>query len=800
MAKRSKKPCRWPRVLAEVLLLQGSFAAMAHAAEMPATATAEAASAPVIGLADGLAGSDGQDLYLDVTLNGMPGGLAHFLLRNGELWASAETLQHLGFSLPQGSPDPVRLASLAGVQATYDPARQTVQIMAPLRLLKLATNVLNTPANEVPEATAAPGLLVNYDFFGMKNQGDGSSLSTFAELRAFGRSGVLSSTQLLQAARANGSWQFRSVRLDTAWSSSSTERMLTLRIGDTLTGYLPWTRPTRIAGVQIARNFALQPYRVTAPLPSFLGSATLPSDVELYVDGIRQYSGQVPAGPFQLNTVPNISGSGNAQVVMTDSLGRTTTLNFSLYAARQLLQQGLSDWSAEVGVVRRNYGLTSFDYGHEPAASGTWRYGLSDSFTTEAHGEATSGLVELGAGGNWLLGRFGVVSAALAQSRSHGRNGSQWGLGYEWRDDRFNFSVSGTRAQGGFRDTASLNGAPNPRISARGLAGYTTDAAGSFGVSYLHLRFPEQAATRYATAYWFKTIGRSASLNLNLTQNLDFRRDRSVFIGFSLALEDNTTVGFSAQRDAGRTAFSADAARTVPLAGGFGWRAEARRGEGLDGGLAELDYLGSHGLLSGGVNAIGRTRYAYAQASGAVVLMGGHPFVARRIHDAFALVSTDGIAGVPVKLENRPIGQTNRNGLLLVAPLNAYQSNRLSIDPMSLPAGLHIDRIKSTATPADRAGTLVDFGIRPIRAATVVLVDAHGKPLALGSTVQAADAPAEESLVGYDGEAYLEGLQEHNRLRVVTPDGICTARFDYSQDSQGIARIGPLPCLSEVAP
>jgi outer membrane usher protein len=765
-----------------------------------AVSTPEAAQPAVIGLAEGPAGPDAQDLYLDVTLNGMPGGLAHFSLHNGELWASAQTLRNLGFALPAGTPDPVRLASLTGLQANYDQARQTVTIVAPLRLLKLPTSVLNAPASQVPQATASPGMLINYDLFATQHQHDGSSLSAFAELRAFGGAGVLSSTQLMQASHDGNGWQSHSVRLDTAWSDSFADQMLTLRVGDTLTGYLSWTRPTRLGGVQIARNFALQPYRVTAPLPSFFGSATLPSDVELYVNGIRQYSGQVPAGPFQLNTVPNISGSGNAQVVMTDSLGRSTTVNFSLYTTRQLLQQGLSDWSAELGVVRRNYGLASFDYGHDPAASGTWRYGVSDNFTTEAHGEASTGLVELGGGGNWLLGRFGVLSGALAQSQSRGRHGSQWELGYDWRNDRFNFSVSGTRAQDGYRDIASLNGAPNPLVSARGLAGYTTDAAGSFGVSYLHLRFPQQDASRYATAYWFKSLGHTAALNLNLTQNLDNRRDRSIYLGFTLALEDNTTFSASAQRDAGRTTFALDAARTVPLAGGFGWRAEARQGDGLNGGLAEVDYQGANGLLSGGVNAVGQDRYAYVQASSALVLMGGHPFVSRHIDDAFAVVSTDGVAGVPVSLENRPIGRTDEHGLLLVTPLNAYQSNQLGIDPMQLPADVRIERVKAVATPSDRAGTLVRFGITPLRAAALVLVDEAGRPLPVGSEVRLdghADKPA---LVGFDGAVYLDTLDAHNVLHVSTPGGACRVQFDYRKDGDGIPQIGPLSCLREASP
>lgn len=59
-----------------------------------------------------------------------------------------------------------------------------------------------------------------------------------------------------------------------------------------------------LGGLQIGSNFDLQPYMTTTPLPAFFGSATLPSAVELYVNGLKQYSGEVPAGPFELNTAP----------------------------------------------------------------------------------------------------------------------------------------------------------------------------------------------------------------------------------------------------------------------------------------------------------------------------------------------------------------------------------------------------------------------------------------------------------------------------------------------------------------
>ena len=151
--------------------------------------------------------------------------------------------------------------------------------------------------------------------------------------------------------------------------------------------------------------------------------------MELYVNGLRQYSGKVPAGPFQLNTIPNITGSGNAQVVVTDALGQSTTLSFSIYDTQQLLQKGLSDWTVDLGVVRNNYGLRSFDYGSDPAASGTWRYGLTDSITLETHAEATRDLTTAGAGGVWQLGAAGMVSGAASHSVHDAQQGSQLNLG-----------------------------------------------------------------------------------------------------------------------------------------------------------------------------------------------------------------------------------------------------------------------------------------------------------------------------------------------------------------------------------
>ncbi len=84
--------------------------------------------------------------------------------------------------------------------------------------------------------------------------------------------------------------------------------------------------------------------------------------------------------------------------------------------------------------------------------------------------------------------------------------------------------------------------------------------------------------------------------------------------------------------------------------------------------------------------------------------MKGSVFPMRRVYDSFALVSTDGIANVPVKLENRLVGATDDKGLLLVTPLNSWQENDLSVDPLVLPADVSVERVRMKRCPPPAAG------------------------------------------------------------------------------------------------
>ncbi|MHC9084504.1 fimbria/pilus outer membrane usher protein [Luteimonas sp. RIT-PG2_3] len=763
-------------------------------------------------------------LHLAVVLNQVPHPrVLPFVSRDGRLLAGPDTLRALGFAAAaDATAGLLPLDAIPGVEVRFDSARQHVAIEAPLSQLSLDTTRVGWQQDPMQaRASASPrGVLLNYDIYA-SHTGDGTQLTTGTELRVFGvAGGILRNTAVLRSDRlradsgdgvdgalaANGGrWRHASVRLDTDWRFSFPESAVSLTIGDTLTGFVDWSRPVRLGGLRVGRDFGLQPYRVTSPLPVFPGEVALPSEVELYVDGLRQYQGSLPVGPFEMTTLPGISGAGHAQVVITDAFGRVRTLDFPFYATQRLLAEGLSDWSLAVGRVRDHYGIDSFAYYGDTIASATLRRGVSDRITLELQAEGGGGLRNAGVGGAWLLGMAGVLSVSHVRSRIGDASGGQSAFAYNWQPGRLHLSLQSQRSHGDYRDIAALYAPAPPTRTDRALLGFT-GRAGSLNLSYLRLdrSEPDTLPARYAGAFWNRSFDSGWSANLSLNQNLDDRRDRSLFVSVLIPLARQRQASIAVQRQQASTQALLDVSQPIPGDGGLGWRTQLRLGD-AGGGLVEAGWLHDHGRLMLGAGRFDDLRQAYAQADGALVWMGGGLFPARRVDDAFAVVSTDGFANVPVTLEHRIIGSTDARGHLLVTPLRAWQQNRLGLDPMALPADVRVDEVSQLTVPQDRAGVSVRFPVIRVRAALLVLHDADGQPLAMGSRAVLAgtDGTAGQAIVGYDGIVYLEGLEgpgEQRRVRVHMPDGRdCEAGFALPPAGHAVPRLGPLTCVSTQA-
>ncbi len=360
------------------------------------------------------------------------------------------------------------------------------------------------------------------------------------------------------------------------------------------------------------------------------------------------------------------------------------------------------------------------------------------------------------------------------------------------------------RSHGDYRDLGALQGNLPPSISEQATVGLDLLRLGTLSASYLRLRYPEGDDNRYASLFWSRTWSQRWSAYLSVNQNLARSDDRSIYLSMTASLGNNRQASLSSQRNGDSQSWVADVTQPVPgdgSAGGVGWRAQLRHGEDGNGGLAEVGILNDVGRYSFGASRQGGLNYAYASASGSLVWMGGHAFATREVSDAFAVISTNGVGGVPVRLENRLIGVTDDRGLLLVSPLLSWQRNRVSIDTLDLPEDMRADRIEDWVTPRQRAGTRVTFLLRWRSSLSLTLLAMDGQPLEVGSEVQLPDG--RQATVGYDGLLYLEDVAAGSVLYVTTSHGPCRVKVpDLPKVVASGARPKPAPqqCIPEVAP
>lgn len=742
---------------------------------------------------------DNPEIYLDVSLNGVRRGVFSFELRNNGLWALASTLEEIGLKLPSAKEPSINLMSLDSVKVDYQAEMQRLVLTVSEAGTQLPRTVFTNIDTQTYPGSSGSGLLLNYETYATHSDNT-ETASLFSELRAFNPLGTLSNTALSHFSDAASS-SVDTIRLDTALSSSWQDSMVTLRVGDAITGSQSWSRGTRFAGLQMARNFDLNPYLVSSPLLEFLGTTTTPSNVDLLIDGVKQYSTRVPPGPFVINSLPRINGYGNAQLVVNDALGQTKTVDLPIFFAPTLLSKGLVDWSLEVGKVRQNYGKSSFDYSEDPMLSSTLRYGLTSTLTLESQMETTPGLFKKGVGIVATPSAYlGVFSGSYAQSRYQDIAGEQKGLGYQWNNRYFNFGGSILTSDADYRDIGSLHGATLNAKSQQLFFGLSMGDAGSVSVSHLTQTPMEHPTTRFVNVSWLKNLGETVSLNLLVNRNLNDREDYSVYLGMSVALQNRISASASTTYRQRGVVNALSANRNAPSDGGLAWRASAVSEKGSQTAQTDIEYLTQQTRLTAGVNS---QSDLYLGGSGSVVLMKGHSFMAKQLNDAFAVVSTSGVPEVPVLLENRLVGKTDENGFLLVSPLYSYQKNQLSINSLELPPGYDIAYTKTVAVPKDRTGSYVEFPIKPAYAATVVLVDRHGEYLPVGTEVFI-KGQSQSYIVGFDGAVYLEGLTDNPDLEAHLPKErngvgggtVCHAKVTYSADKENIGTSPRTECVS----
>ncbi|MDR3741346.1 MAG: fimbria/pilus outer membrane usher protein [Terracidiphilus sp.] len=796
----------WLCCIAVVFSLALMLAPLAWAAP-PSPNDKDASSDP---LPSEPASSDDQILLLDVIVNGHSiGKIGEFTLRRGTLYARPQELRDLGFAVGTthtGRGGLILLNSLQGFVWTLDISKQQLRVIAVDEML---TPTIVHPTPVEPEERrrqieSGTGLTLNYDTLAtFTSAGQGGS-GAF-DLRAFSPLGLTTSTwQVDQGTTLAGSGMKPITRLDSTYSFADVHSLRRYSVGDYINGALSWQRPVHMEGLQIRSDFSMRPDLITFPLPSITGSAAVPSTVDVLVNGNVVSSTQVDPGPFQIQQLPVISGSGTITMTMTNTLGQQVTVSQPFYGGSTLLATGLHTFSAQAGLVRRNWGTVSNDYG-KLAAVGNFRRGMSQRLTVEFTGETTSGASFASAGASGLLGSLALVNVDVAAGTSSSGVGELFSAGVQHIGRIFSLGGSAILATRNFRDIASVNGSGVLRKQISAFTGVSVRRYGSLGLAYAGLSedpsngpanaFNVAQHTHVVTANYSVQLGRRLSFFATEFRSLDSAGSSGFQAGLTLPIgrRRSASVGGSSTGSV-----QLQTQLTPVRIGDWGYQAYASEGDSAHE-FGEVQYKSPAGLLTAGIDNSAGVNTVRLETQGALSLVDGALFPSNTVYDSFAVVDTAPVAHVHIYQENRDVGTTDRSGRLLVPDMRAFDLNHIGIEPRDIPPDVSFALDKRIVRPQDRSGVVVRFPAHFSHSALLRLVDTDGKAVPLGSTATLRSTGVTVP-VGYDGEAYVEDLSQHNQL-VVLRDGhpACTASFEYPSTPGDIPTIGPVRC-TEVQP
>ena len=761
-------------------------------------------------------------LLLELVINDKATGrLASVEHQQGHYYVNQTDLQATGLSLPEHiSGTQIPVDQLPDTRVTYDGPAQRLLLNVPPQWLP-RQQLTDFTQNEIKLADPELGALFNYTVYTeaqKTNQQHSKQVSAVTEQRLFGRLGSVSNTGLYQnnfshdeAIKKN-----RYIRYDTTWSYVNEEKMISYKAGDVITGSLPWSGATRIGGFQISRSFDSNPNLITYPLPAFAGQATLPSTVDLYINSYKAKTLNVDPGDFVINSLPYINGRGEAVMITKDAMGREVRITQPFYIESTLLKKGLTDFSLSLGALRKNFALSSAEYG-DMIFSSSARHGLTNNLTLEGHTDLTQKMQLAGAGITFQLGTFGVFNSAYTYSHVNNsffenntrpdeltsNQGHQFSFGYHYNNQLFGFQARRTKKNQNFIDLGSYEHFfPGRQAQLDNISGnINLNKWGSIGTGYFSIKNFDQSSTRLLNISYSKSLFKNINLYASLNKEIG-NGQYSAQLGINFPLGGGQDMSLSAVRNSDHSmSYRTTYNKTVPSEGGLGWGLgyEHKDNENQttdkerDYAEAHINWRTSAFNTRAGVQGDKDLTY-WGEISGTLIAMHGNVFAANKINDAFVLVSTEGHKDIPVYYENQKQGVTNSKGYLLLPSVTPYYMGQYSIDPMDLPAEAQIPVVEQSIAIRKNNGYVMKFPIKTIQTITLTLLDETGQPLPAGSAVQQDNIPTLTNYVGWDGITYLEQTEEESRLKITYPDKSKQCVVILKQDNTD----KPLHCIENI--
>ncbi len=716
------------------------------------------------------------NIIVSIILNQQQQGEYFVILReDGDFLVRTTDLTDAGFEIIpteqidiDGEPH-VSLRSMEGVEFHFNEATLSLEITASPELLPKTTLDLAPQRRQGVIYPRDNSLFLNY---GIDYSAGGDDDFLFDGLRLSNEFGarfrdLLLLTDTLYTETPDDS-QFVRLNSSVTWDDRQTLRRVIG--GDFFASSGDLGSRVQMGGLSISKRYNIDPYFINYPLFDFSGMASLPTDVDLFVDGVRLRSESFAPGEFELLNFQSFVGAQTIVVVIRDALGREQRIVSPFFFTDRVLRKGLHEYSYNLGLQRHDFGQESNSYS-DLAFSAFHRYGLSDNLNLGLRGEAADDLANLGIEAVMKTGGLGLLRFEAAGSSSADDSGAAGFLGYEY----YNRSFRGRLALQGFSEgyrTLSDNVETATRRKLRALAGigYTTPQFGSFSVDYARSENYDEPQRETLTFSWSRRLWKRTYVNATYRQIRETTNSHETDINLTWYLGRDHSLSTALRREGSDNIQTIEARKNIPRGAGTGWNLRAERtdreGSRTDQFNVAAQHNARHAILRGDVS-VGRSETFSSEdlrlsLSGALVQVGDTFALTRPLTDSFALVSVGDVEDVRVYVNGQTSGRTNSRGKVLIPDLSSYYDNQVSIEDKDIPIDYLMPRVRLNVSPPLRSGSCLNFPLRKYQAFTGFFnVDGQEgvAPLAYAELDLATPSGSVKFWTGGDGEFYLDSQE-----------------------------------------
>jgi len=701
--------------------------------------------------------------------------------KTGDLLIKVEDLKEMGLPSISGRILEVEgaaylsLSSVGrGLEYAFDADRQTLKIQVPPEWLARKVWDFSTPAPSQVQRPKDTGLFFNY---GLQYNGkQGLALESFGLNGQLGvRIGNLlflsEGVILVEEKGTTGR------RLLTNAVYDHRERKECWVLGDTYASSGDLGSSFYLGGLGVWKNYKADPRFPRRPLFEYQGYVTTPSEVSVYVNGVRIGSEKLSPGGFDIRNLLPQTGLQEVEIVIKDVFGREQRLSQPLYVSDAQLGKGLHDYAYFLGFRREQMGTTADRYG-DLGFLGYHRYGLTSFLTLGWHGEFGKGIYNLG-GDAVLSSPVGALSLSFSGSRKDGgRTASAYSLKYSFQGGSFNAALGYSRFEAGYSTLAprcplSQSAENTDRWSFFSGLGWHAPRFGS--LSFYYYKAAEGADQNEGwQATYTRNIGQRFNLMLVYAQRPGKEKEQSsnqpeFYIHLTYyPWKETMMANLGRFGDTYQGSFQVQ--KTPPPGEGFGYRASVdvhtNTGKTVTTVNPYGQYKGRYGIYtaqaSSEYDGTALATHYYFSASGAFVYAGGAFGLTRPVDDAFAIVQVGEIPGVRVYHNNQEIGRTDRSGKLIIPNFLSYDTNQVRIEDKDIPLNFSLKEVTRLVSPGYRSGTLIRFDSQKVQAFTGFLKILHrGKtlPVEYHRVHWKGNGRSRTFQTGRDGEFFLEEVE-----------------------------------------